>query len=210
MNRRFDSCVEYFNDLILTDLNHYFEDQKPKIWIAGGAIRNYFMGIPPVKTDIDIFYSNKSFNEPEYYTGGQYALTQFMNFFQSREGYELIFSNDNAVKIRSKGITYDIIHGHEYSDPVDCIDSFDFTICQFAVDQERVYHGEHSFIDLAKRQLMINQIDFPLGTLRRTLRYTRKGFRICTGELHKIAQAINTLDEVYDIDDSQHHYYPID
>ena len=60
----------------------------------------------------------------------------------------------------------------------------------FAVDVNQVYHGPTSFIDLAKRQLMINKITYPKSTLNRAFKYYPKGFRICNGEQKKIIEAL--------------------
>lgn len=45
----------------------------------------------------------------------------------------------------------------------------------FAVDNEKIYHGETTFIDLAKRQLMINKITYPASSMSRAFRYYKKG-----------------------------------
>jgi hypothetical protein len=62
----------------------------------------------------------------------------------------------------------------------------------FAVDQEKIYHGETTFIDLAKRQLMINKITYPASSLSRAFRYYAKGFRMCNGEMKKLFEAIQS------------------
>ena len=61
-------------------------------------------------------------------------------------------------------------------------------ILQFrcCVDQEKIYHGETTFIDLAKRQLMINKITYPASSMSRAFRYYKKGFTMCQGEMKKV------------------------
>jgi hypothetical protein len=63
----------------------------------------------------------------------------------------------------------------------------------FAVDNDRVYFGETSFMDLAKRQLMINKLPFPASTMSRAFRYYTKGFRMCSEEMKKIVLAIQEM-----------------
>ena len=63
----------------------------------------------------------------------------------------------------------------------------------FAVDKEKVYYGESSFIDLSKRQLMINKISIPPSTLSRAFRYYKKGFNMCHGEMRKLVESIQDM-----------------
>ena len=63
----------------------------------------------------------------------------------------------------------------------------------FAVDTETVYYGETTFIDLAKRQLMINKITYPASTLSRAFRYYKKGFSMCLGEMKKLVESIQDM-----------------
>jgi hypothetical protein len=63
----------------------------------------------------------------------------------------------------------------------------------FAVDFENLYHGESSFIDLAKRQLMLNKITYPPSTLSRAFRYYKKGFSMCLGEMKTLIESIQEM-----------------
>lgn len=47
---QFDNAVERYSKIILTEL----KDAGIKCWLAGGALRDYFMGVP-IKTDYDLF-----------------------------------------------------------------------------------------------------------------------------------------------------------
>ena len=60
---------------------------------------------------------------------------------------------------------------------------FDFTVCQFAYDGEKLYCGDHSLWDLARRRIVINNVRFPIATLRHMLKYNRQGFFACSGAL---------------------------
>ena len=88
-----------------------------------------------------------------------------------------------------KDCTYDLVKKF-FADPKTTIEAFDFTVSMFAVDNEKIYHGETTFIDLAKRQLMINKITYPASTLSRAFRYYKKGFTMCLGEMKKLFEAI--------------------
>lgn len=48
-----DNAVERYNKIILSEL----KEAGVNCWLAGGALRDYFMGIQ-IKTDYDIFFPN--------------------------------------------------------------------------------------------------------------------------------------------------------
>lgn len=171
---QFDTAVERYNKMILSEL----KEQKIICWLAGGALRDYFMGIP-IKTDYDLFFPN----EEQYQKTAKYL---------KGKGCEVKWESDNGMKVKYNGKTYDLIK-HFYQSPQETIDAFDFTVSMFAVDSERVYHGETSFIDLAKRQLMLNKLPYPASTLSRAFRYYKKGFSMCLGEMKKLIDAIQDM-----------------
>jgi hypothetical protein len=171
---QFENTVKRYNEIILDEL----KKAEIKCWLAGGALRDYFMGVP-VKTDYDIFFPN----EKEY----EKART----YFKAKEA-EVKWESDNGMKVKHNGKTYDLVKKF-FSDPQTTIEAFDFTTSMIAVDTEKVYHGETTFIDLAKRQLMINKITYPASTLSRAFQYYKKGFTMCLGEMKKIIEAIQEM-----------------
>lgn len=170
-----DNAVSRYGKIILTDL----KDAGIICWLAGGALRDYFMGIV-IKTDYDIFFPN----EDEY--------NRAKKFFSLKDGVEIKWESDNGMKVLYNKRTFDLIKKF-FPTPQDTIDAFDFTVSMFAVDTDKVYHGETSFIDLSKRQLMINKITYPASTLSRAFRYYKKGFSICLPEMKKIIEAIQAM-----------------
>jgi len=168
------NAVDRYAKIILSELN----EANVYCWIAGGAIRDYFMGIP-IKTDHDIFFPN----EIEY----QKCAT----FFKAKEA-KVKWESDNGMKVVYNGRTFDLIKKF-FPSPQETINNFDFTVSMFAVDLDRVYYGETSFIDLAKRQLMLNKIPFPASTLSRSFRYYKKGFSMCMEEMKKLCEAIQDM-----------------
>lgn len=171
---QFDNAVARYNKIILAEL----KEAGIICWLAGGALRDYFMGVP-VKTDYDIFFPNENeFNNAK-------------DYFKSREA-EVLWESENGMKIKYKEVKYDLVKKY-FLDPQATIEAFDFTVSMFAVDTEKVYYGETSFIDLAKRQLMINKITYPASTLSRAFRYYKKGFIMCLGEMRKLIEAIQDM-----------------
>lgn len=168
------NAVDRYNKLILSEL----KEANILCWLAGGALRDYFAGIP-IKTDYDVFFPNeKEFEKAEKYFKDNLA--------------EVKWESENGIKLTYKGRTYDLVKKF-FDSPEDTIKNFDFTVSMFAVDTQKVYYGESSFIDLAKRQLMINKITYPASTLSRSFRYVKKGYSICLGEMKKIIDSIQDM-----------------
>jgi hypothetical protein len=171
---QFENAVKRYNEIILDEL----KKAEINCWLAGGALRDYFMGVP-IKTDYDIFFPN----EKEYEKARIY--------FKAKEA-EIKWESDNGMKVKHNGKTYDLVKKF-FSNPQATIEAFDFTASMIAVDSEKVYNGETTFIDLAKRQLMINKITYPASTLSRAFRYYKKGFTMCLGEMKKLIEAIQEI-----------------
>lgn len=169
-----ENAVERYGKIILTELN----EAGIKCWLAGGALRDYFMGIK-IDTDYDIFFPDES----------QYEKAKV--FFKSKEAF-VKWESDNGMKLVYNKRTFDLIKKF-FATPQETINAFDFTVSMFAVDAEKVYHGESTFIDLAKRQLMFNKITYPASTLSRSFRYYKKGFSMCAGEMKKLVEAIQNM-----------------
>lgn len=170
-----DNAIEYFGNIILKDLSEI----KVKCWVAGGSVRDYWMGRPG-RGDIDIFFpSNLDFEKAR-------------DFLLGQRDSKTIWESENGMKILCGGRKFDLVK-KLFSSPQETIEAFDFTVSMFAIDDKSVYHGETSFIDLSRRQLMINKITYPASTMSRTLRYNQKGFRICSQELKKIIEAIQDM-----------------
>lgn len=169
-----ENAVERYGKIILKEL----KEAGVNCWLAGGALRDYFMGVV-IKTDYDLFFPN----EQEYNKASEYF---------KKQNADVRWESDNGMKVKHKGKTYDLVKKF-FDSPQSTIDNFDFTVSMFAVDTEMVYYGETTFIDLAKRQLMINKISYPASTLSRAFRYYKKGFSMCHGEMRKLVESIQDM-----------------
>ncbi|WP_288983300.1 hypothetical protein [uncultured Flavobacterium sp.] len=169
-----ENAVERYGKIILTEL----KEVGINTWIAGGAIRDYFMGVK-IKTDYDLFFPN------------QVEYEKCKTYFNAK-GAEVRWESDNGMKVKYNGKTFDLVKKY-FETPQATIDNFDFTVSMFAVDYEKVYFGETTFIDLAKRQLMLNKIPYPASTMSRAFRYYGKGFKMCLGEMKKLCEAIQAM-----------------
>jgi hypothetical protein len=171
------NAVERYGKLILNEL----KEANITCWIAGGALRDYFAGVK-VQTDYDLFFPN----EIEYEKAKVY--------FKAKE-CTIKWESDNGMKVVHNGKTFDLVKKY-FPSPKETIEAFDFTVSMFAVDTANVYYGETTFIDLAKRQLMINKITYPASTMSRAFRYYKKCFTMCLGEMKKLVEAIQDMPKV--------------
>lgn len=168
------NAVERYGKLILNEL----KEANINCWVAGGALRDYFAGVKVI-TDYDLFFPN----ENEYEKAKAY--------FKAKE-CAVKWESNNGMKIVYNDKTFDLVKKF-FASPKETINAFDFTVSMIAVDTETVYYGETTFMDLAKRQLMINKITYPASTLRRAFHYYKKGFSMCVGEMKKLVEAIQDM-----------------
>lgn len=76
--------------------------------------------------------------------------------------------------------------------PEETLKSFDYTLCCFCWDGERI-HGTVEAIDAVHRKKLAVaniQTGFEFDTLRRAFKYARKGYWPCGGSLRDLAMAI--------------------
>lgn len=189
-----ENCVKYFSKTILDELK-----EVCITWVGGGCVRDYF-SVGKLTSDIDLYFTceedylkcKKYFVEQNTITvskeeEGKTIITKF-----PKQKAKVIFENDNVTKIIYKGRPYDLVRKY-FPSASETIKEFDFTVCCAAVDIHNVYTHETFFIDLAKRQLMINKLPFPLSTMWRMQKYIQKGYYMCSGEMLKLSKAIGEL-----------------
>lgn len=203
-------ALNYFNKLILEDLK-----KVCNCWIAGGSIRDYFSK-EKIK-DIDLFFPNEEHFIKCLSYFGIYKNNSLLESFQGGNNYEtknkdteIVFQNNNAIKINYKKQTIDIIK-HYFESPEETILNFDFTCCSAAIDGKNIYIHDTFFQDLASKRLIINSLPYPVSSLYRLQKYIKKGYTMCSGGLISLAMAISEkeihMDEEFE---AKHEFYPID
>lgn len=192
---QFSNCVKYFSKIILDELK-----DVGIVWVAGGCVRDYF-SIGYLGSDIDLYFQS----DEDYKKCTDYLLNATKTTIKTTDENNVVtiekkskpkaiklFENDNVLKIKYKNKEYDLVK-KVFPSPSECIKAFDFTVSCGAVDIHNCYFHDTFFIDLAKRQLMINELPFPLSTMWRMQKYIKKGFTICSGEMLKLSKAIGAL-----------------
>lgn len=152
-------------------------------WLCGGAVRNTILQ-KPLDTDLDFFFLNE----------GQYKDT--------KEKLKRKFTKDKETEhhvqysglIKDKKYIIQLIKFKYFNNLVECLDEFDYTICQLGYDGRDFVVGEHSLWDLARNRLVVNKITYPVSSTRRLLKYARKGFIACNGTLTTLLEKTKNID----------------
>ncbi len=192
MIEQLKNAVDYFRDLILNDLDHVW------CWIGGGAIRDFFLygRVLEEYSDVDIFFADQS----------NYNIAR--RHFESN-GFEMIYENENASrwsKLDGKSCIFELIKRF-YPDPKITINNFDFTVCCCAIDRAGIYYHETYFIDLAGKNLVLNNTNNPEGTFNRVKKYIDKGFNIDRKQISILFSSISIRNEPISSSSNEIHVY---
>lgn len=148
-------------------------------WLAGGALRRTLMGKEP-ESDLDFFFRD----------------AQQLDEFEARlvaSGLRKVRETEHHRHYRGKlgpddPVERDVqlIRFAFYGNAEAVIDSFDFTICQFAFDGMTLTVGEYALWDLGRKRLAVHKITYPVSSMRRMLKYGTQGFTACTGAIQTL------------------------
>ena len=166
------------------------------VTLAGGLLRTLISQtevLSPEKTDIDLF-----FEFPK-----MVALVK--EFIEKTEEFEKIFECPEekltTYKHTKTGWKLQLITVNYYKSPVEVISSFDFTCTMFATDGNKLYMGETSIEDTMEKRLRWNVITYPASSLRRMMKYARKGYWMMESDYQEFVHEVWTHSP--DISDSQ-------
>lgn len=170
-------------------LNKYLVETKG--YIAGGCFKNILSGEKP--KDIDVFFRNID------------DFIEAKKLFSSNDKeFSLHYANDNvtAFKDNSNGIIIELV-SKEFANPVEMIETFDFTITKFVMYREfdealdkavnKIFYHEYYFEHLFMKRLVLDDIEnisYPLGVFNRMLRYCSYGYIPCKETKLKMVEII--------------------
>ena len=179
-NRLLENLLEYLPDGVI---------------ISGGFMMMVMMNEKKAK-DIDLFFMNEK------------AFLDTMDLLKnppkdawSWSGYKMesqVDENDKVGISRCRFLKYtqddrlpiQLVKLVWYEDASHVIDTFDFTVTQFSVDNKKLYMNPLAIWDLSNKKLVLHRMQFAASTIRRIIKYTSKGFYACPGSLATIATAI--------------------
>lgn len=141
-------------------------------WCAGGAIRRTLIK-QALDSDFDFFFrSADALAEWEKKLPLTLALVRETEHHKHWKGTV----EGSAIPVEIQAIRF-----RYYADAADVIDSFDYTITQFALDGGNLVTTPEALWDLGRKRLAIHKVTYPVATMRRMLKYSRQGFTACAG-----------------------------
>lgn len=166
------------SDRMRTSLAGFHLEKHPNVWIAGGAVRDSVIG-DTIK-DIDVFGTNAE------------SLDKFIE--EELKNYTRLRDTELLKEFKQGDWRVQVVYRF-YVGIKECLDSFDFTICQFAYDGDKVFTTPESITDSFRKRLVVHSIqkDFTMDSFRRVVKYVKKGYTICNGGLLDVARSIQLL-----------------
>ena len=170
-----NKIIDEINELLGQKEGQENADKSIKYWIAGGAITAAITGTEI--NDYDIFSPT-----PE-------KLKQKLQ----EAGAKKTFEHDFFTNFWVDGKKVQVITRYSPENQEAVFNTFDFTINCGAYDGLTFAHHDRFWQDIATKRLVVNELFFPLKTMERVAKYSRRGYTVCPVGLLNIAKAINAL-----------------
>lgn len=149
-------------------------------WIVGGSVRR-LLDEQKQDSDFDVAFAD----------AGQLETTQAR---LEGLGFEVKRKEDAHVElvgqIDKKPARIQLLRITFAATPDAILDSFDFTICQFAYDGTDIIAGPWSMWDLARKKIALHKVTFAASSVRRLTKYAKQGYQFCQGTIVAILEAV--------------------
>lgn len=159
------------------DVMRVYEALGGGAWMAGGAIRRTLIG-QALDSDFDFFFKSADALE-EWEAGLPSGLKLIRETEHHKHWRGTIAGSDLPIDVQA-------IRFRFYENAEQVIDSFDYTITMFVIDDDDMVTTPYALWDLGRRKLAVHKISYPVATMRRLLKYTKQGFTACAGCLQSI------------------------
>lgn len=165
----------------------------PQFWVAGGAALSAIAGTPI--NDYDIFSPEPNEVVDWLKKGGFKEVSRIEDYLVNLRDP---WNNHIQVITRFSPLNVEAL-----------FETFDFTISCAAYDGTKFSCHDRFFQDVATRRLVMNKIHWPLKTLERVAKYSRRGYTACPFGLLDLCKAINALEVDWNNPDQNHlAFYP--
>lgn len=164
--------------------------RDPRVFIAGGIIRALIGGEEPA--DIDMWGPNKDVLE--------LAATHLEKGRLERKENVRTHRTANAITLLTQGrLPVQFVFRWEFDSPVDCAESFDFSICSVAIwysAEDKKFHStchDSFYEDLAAKRLVYlapKRDEDAGGSMLRVLKYLRRGYNIQVDSLGAVCSRL--------------------
>lgn len=167
-------------------------------FVSGGFMNAVMLGQSEKASDIDLFFSTpEAFMETydlltspgdeegrSHLKGYSTKVDRETLLKTSKELRFVKFTKEDAPPIQLVKLVW-------YDSAEHVIDSFDLTVVQFASDGDELVFNPLGMLDLARKRIVLHRMQFPTSTLRRLVKYAKKGFYACPGSLMRIGQEVS-------------------
>lgn len=160
-------------------------------WLAGGAIRKTIQGVS-LDSDFDFFFKDQA-QLDLFKEGLENCGARMLKQNDKNEMWILpscIPEDTEGEGIYLPEMEIQLIKFRWYETAEEVIDSFDFTLCQFAYDGEWIFLSDFALWDVARRKLVPHKITYGTASLRRLIKYANQGFTACGGALSEILRQV--------------------
>lgn len=160
---------------------------KQDAWCAGGAIRRTLIK-HTLDSDFDFF-----FRDAEHLSAWESGLPSTLSLVRETEHHKHWkgIVGDSSLPVDIQAIRFRF-----YASAEEVIDSFDYTITQFALDKTELVTTPEALWDLGRKKLAIHKVTYPVATMRRMLKYTQQGFTACGGCMAQLLRDTASSPEV--------------
>jgi len=173
----------------IADVLEMLDEKAPGAAWVGGGYAAYCASraeSPPVPGDVDIFVRDHN------------AWDDVFRGIDELDVFHVERKSNRAVTFTKAGrLTIQLID--PVSDEPYCserwVEDFDFTVCRaILVNRETVQADEHFVRDTVAMQLVLKNINHPIGAMMRMVKYTSKGYSCAPSEMVKILEAYERAD----------------
>lgn len=164
--------------------------QDIDVWLAGGSIRRVYEDAVE-EADYDLFFSNIE-DLFKCWAYIEKIAVKIENIYRSSNSYsfDLHLPEPNSIPIKIQLIK----HFHE--DVSRLFASFDYTICQFAIDQHKyLYYTGEAIKDVEDRVLKVQSIKYAITSMQRMIKFHDEGYKIPKATMRELLSAKNRENE---------------
>lgn len=148
-------------------------------WIAGGAPLALYTGDVNTIRDWDLF-----FNSVDAWNAGLRSFEKL--------GFKQAHATDWSQTLEMAGVIVQLITRRFYLNIEHIFDTFDFTVCCFAIEGLDIYYTKEAKRDVESKKLNYIYTDEPATCIKRVARYGAKGFTPSDDFALKMAKMLQT------------------
>jgi len=160
--------------------------EKSNTYLAGGLLRSMVAEEPlsPEATDIDLFFNS------------DYTYQAVKKYLAKIDGMNKIFQcpEDKLVTFKDDvtGWKYQCIAVDFYPSLFSVVNSFDFTCTCFGAHPDYFIFHKDAISDALSKNLRWNKITYPSSSMRRMMKYARKGYTMAQSEYQYFVDCVSS------------------